>query len=156
MAQLQAQLRGPPRLGAGRRAAGTLLAPTGADRDDVSATRAGARKTLYYPLAMLTLLLSAADHWTTYLCLRRPIEGWTVTEANPIAEWLFSTVGLVPGLLIDSAITVWAIVFLLTTRRFPRVLKVGFFSLVAAWTAHAVINNLQAIASLGLSPLGGV
>lgn len=111
---------------------------------------------MYHLLATLILLLSAADHWTTYLCLRQPIEGWTVTEANPIAEWLFSTVGLVPGLLIDSAITVWAIAFLLTTQRLPRAVKLGFFSLVAAWTAHAVFNNLQAIASLGLSPLGGV
>lgn len=111
---------------------------------------------MYYLLATVTLLLTAADHWTTYLCLRHPVDGWTVTEANPIAEWLFSKVGLVPGLLVDSAITVWAIAFLLTTQRFPRSLKVGFFGLVVLWTAHAVVNNLQAIASLGLSPFGGV
>ena len=111
---------------------------------------------MYYLLATLTLLLSAADHWTTYLCLRHPVDGWTVTEANPIADWLFSTVGLVPGLLIDSAITVWAIAFMFTTQRFPSALKLGFFSLVVLWTAHAVANNVQAIVSLGLSPFGGI
>ena len=33
-------------------------------------------------LALLTVLVSAADHWTTYLCLRAPVAGWNVTEAN--------------------------------------------------------------------------
>ena len=41
-------------------------------------------------LAVLTLALTAADHWTTYLCLRAPVEGWQVTEANPLASWLFA------------------------------------------------------------------
>jgi hypothetical protein len=62
----------------------------------------------------------------------------------------------VPGLLIDSLVTVWAVAFLLTSQRFPSRLKTAFFCLVVAWTAHAVVNNLQAISSLGLSPFGGV
>ena len=49
-------------------------------------------------LALLTLMLSASDHWTTYLCLRRPVDGFDVTEANPLAAWLFDSVGLVEGL----------------------------------------------------------
>ena len=40
-------------------------------------------------LTGLTLLLTGADHWTTYLCLRLPVEGWEVIEANPLADWLF-------------------------------------------------------------------
>ncbi len=110
---------------------------------------------MFYFLATLTLLLTAADHWTTYLCLRRPIEGWTVTEGNPIADWLFSTVGLVPGLAIDSVFTLVAIAFLLTTSRIPRPVKGAFFTLVVVWTGHAVVNNLKAIEALGLSLLGG-
>jgi len=58
-----------------------------------------------YALAIATLALSAADHWTTYLCLRSPVLGWQVTEANPISQWLFEAIGLVPGLLLDSAVT---------------------------------------------------
>ena len=57
-----------------------------------------------YLIAFATLVLSAADHWTTYLCLRNPVTGWDVSEANPISDWLFSGIGLVPGLLVDSAI----------------------------------------------------
>ena len=62
-----------------------------------------------HALAIATLALSAIDHWTTYVCLRRPISGWRVTEANPISDWMFQTVGLVPGLLVDSLLTVAAV-----------------------------------------------
>lgn len=105
-------------------------------------------------MALLTVLLSAADHWTTYLCLRTPLPGWEVTEANPIADWLFESFGLVPGLLFDSALTLGAVAFLLTTRRVSSFGKFCFFGLIMAWTGFAVINNLQAISTIGLSPLG--
>lgn len=105
-------------------------------------------------LAFATLILSAADHWTTYLCLRSPVSGWHVTEANPISDWLFGWVGLVPGLLVDSAITLFAVAFLLTTRRLPEPLKGAFFAVVIASTGYAVINNLRAIDALGISPMG--
>ncbi len=105
-------------------------------------------------LALLTLALSAADHWTTYLCLRSPVAGWTVTEANPISDWLFEGVGLVPGLVIDSVVTVVAVILLLTTSRVPQFAKGAFFSLVVLTTGYAVINNVEALSALGLSPLG--
>ena len=105
-------------------------------------------------LAALTLLLSAADHWTTYLCLRSPVGGFDVTEANPIAAWLFQSVGLVEGLMIDSLLTVAALAFLLTTQRMPRAVKLTFLVAVIGWTGFAVANNLNAIYLLGLSPLG--
>jgi len=105
-------------------------------------------------MALLTLLLSLADHWTTYLCLRAPQPGWEVTEANPIASWLFDSFGLVPGLLVDTAFTLGAVVFLLTTRRLSSTAKFCFFGVISAWTGVAVINNLQAISAIGL-PLFG-
>lgn len=105
-------------------------------------------------LVTLTVLLTAADHWTTYLCLRQPVAGWEVTEANPIAEWLFGATGLVPGILIDSVITVFAISFLVLTPLVPRPMKLGFFTFVVAWTGWAVTNNLGALRALGLSPWG--
>jgi uncharacterized protein DUF5658 len=107
-----------------------------------------------YILATLTLLLSAADHWTTYLCLRAPVAGWHVAEANPLADWLFSSFGLVPGLMIDSAVTLMAVAFLLSTPRIPNLTKVLFFGAVIAGTSVAVYNNVLAIHALGLSPLG--
>ena len=107
-----------------------------------------------YQLAGLTLLLAAADHWTTYVCLRSPVEGWIVTELNPIADWLFTSVGLVPGLVLDSVITIGAVAFLLSTRRLPEAAKSVFFAGMCVWTAYAVFNNLSAIGALGLSPFG--
>lgn len=105
-------------------------------------------------LAMLTVLISAADHWTTYLCLRRPVPGWHVAEANPVAEWLFQTLGLVPGLLLDSAVTIAAVTFLLSTSLIPRSLRAAFLAIVTLWTCVAVVNNVQALQALGISPLG--
>jgi hypothetical protein len=107
-----------------------------------------------YVLAILTILLSAADHWTTYLCLRAPVAGWQVAEANPLAQWLFDSFGLVPGLLIDSGVTLGAIAFLLSTTRVPKLAKGLFFGLVIVGTTIAVYNNWVAIHALGLSPLG--
>jgi len=105
-------------------------------------------------LALLILTLSAADHWTTYLCLRAPATGWEVTEANPLAEWLFGSIGLVPGLLVDSAVTVAAVTFLVFTRRFGSGTKLVFFGLIAFVTAVAVVNNLFALSAIGGSILG--
>jgi hypothetical protein len=109
---------------------------------------------MLHAMAILTMVLSAADHWTTYLCLRAPRSEWIVTEANPIAEWLFAFAGLVPGLLIDSAITVAAVFFLVVTRRLSHPSKLFFFLFIAASTGYAVINNVQAISVMGLSLLG--
>ena len=78
-----------------------------------------------------------------------------MTEANPLAEWLFGTVGLAEGLMVDTAISIVAIAFLLTTTLVPGPAKRAFFGLVVAWTGWAVVNNLQALQALGLSPLGG-
>jgi hypothetical protein len=105
-------------------------------------------------LAGLTLLLTGADHWTTYLCLRVPVAGWEVIEANPIADWLFSLIGLIPGLAIDTLITAFAIAFLLLTTSFGRAVKLGLLGFIASTTGYAVINNLHAMRDLGLSPLG--
>jgi hypothetical protein len=107
-----------------------------------------------YLMAAITLMLTLADHWTTYLCLRTPIEGWHVTEANPVADWLFQLAGLVPGLAIDTAITGVALVFLIGTRRLTGFAKNACFALVATTTGYAVINNLGALREMGLSPLG--
>jgi hypothetical protein len=107
-------------------------------------------------LVISTLLLTAADHWTTFVCLRKPVAGWSVTEANPISDWLFASLGLVPGLLLDSAVTLGAIAFLVTTDLVPRPVKSLVLAAVVAWTGYAVVNNAQAIAALGLSPLGSI
>lgn len=104
-------------------------------------------------LALLVLLTSAADHWTTFVCLRSPIEG--VSEANPISRWLFASIGLSPGLWLDSLFTVVGMAFLVKTRLVPEELKLLFLTVVLFGTSYAVHNNLGAIQQLGLSVMGG-
>ena len=109
---------------------------------------------MLHSLAMFAALLTAADHWTTYLCLRQPIEGWTVVEANPLADLLFDATGLLPGLLIDSLITALAIGFILSTSKLSRATRYACLGFMTIATSYAVVNNVQALSVLGLSPLG--
>lgn len=106
-------------------------------------------------LTLSTLLLTGADHWTTYLCLREPVEGWLVTEANPLAERLFAWAGLGTGLAIDSAVTLLAVIFLVMTSVFGHSLKLSLMAIITISTGYAVINNLGAIARMGLAPWPG-
>ncbi len=107
-----------------------------------------------HALALLTLILSAADHWTTYLCLRTAVPGWQVSEGNPLAAWLFDSYGLVGGLAIDSVVTLLAVGFLLHTQLMPRPLKALSLGLLITTTGYAVVNNLGAVQSLGLPLVG--
>ena len=101
-------------------------------------------------LAVCVVLAGTADHWTTYLCLRSPVSGFDVSEGNPLAAWLFGQVGLVPGLLLDSMITLFAVFVVVKTELVPQGLKLGFFAAVCVWTGLAVANNLTILHALGL------
>lgn len=101
-------------------------------------------------LGAAVVLLSTADHWTTYLCLRQPVEGFHVIESNPLSRWLFERIGLALGLAVDSLVTVMAVVLLLHTRRVPDAVKGCFLGGVCAWTAAAVVNNFGILRSIGL------
>jgi len=103
-----------------------------------------------------TILLTCLDHWTTYLCLHAPVEGWDVVEANPIPLWLFGWAGLGKGLMIDSLVTFGAVIFLSTTQVFDRSLKIALLAVITISTGYAVINNLGAISQMGLAPWSGV
>ncbi len=107
-------------------------------------------------LASLTILLTCADHWTTYLCLHAPIEGWDVSEANPVANWLFEWAGLGVGLLIDTVVTLAAVLFLTSTHVFDRHIKLALLAVIGLSTGYAVFNNLGAITRMGLAPWSGV
>jgi hypothetical protein len=141
--------------------------------------RAGAQNLLYFPLdrrrhrcsslagitspwsgqrmlkvmGILALLLTCVDHWTTYLCLRSPVDGWQISEANPMADWLFGVTGLLPGLAIDTFITLIAVTFLVTTMVVSHPIKMIFLATLTASTGYAVINNMLAIQTMGLWPL---
>ena len=100
--------------------------------------------------ASTTILLTCADHWTTWLCLHAPVSGWNVSEANPVAAWLFRSAGLSEGLAIDSLITLGAVVFVFTTPVFDRVVKVGLLAVITCATGYAVARNVDAIQRMGL------
>jgi hypothetical protein len=105
-------------------------------------------------LAGVAFLVSLADHWTTYLCLRGSVPGWVVTEANPLAEWLFARVGLTQGLILDTCVTLVVLAFLVRTPRIAPALKLGALAVLIATTGWAVANNLHAVRQLGLSLTG--
>jgi hypothetical protein len=104
-------------------------------------------------LGALVMLFNLADNTTTFLCLRQPVAGFEVVEANPIARWLFASIGLVEGLVLEMLLTTAAIAFLVVTPRIPgrtRLLLLVVLALLPAW---ASLNNLLVIRAIGL-PLG--
>jgi hypothetical protein len=107
------------------------------------------------PLAVIVIVLTSLDHFTTWLCLNQPVEGWSVTEANPLSDFLFSEFGLAQGLALDSAVTLALLLMLVRTDLLSRRAKVASLVLLMATTGYAVVNNLQAVRALGLWP-GGV
>jgi hypothetical protein len=101
-------------------------------------------------LTAVIAVLTALDHWTTYVCLRASVPGWEVTEANPLAAWLFDSVGLGTGLVIDTAVTAAAVLFVHRTRVLPSPVKSLCLLLLVATTGYAVANNLEAVSLLGI------
>ena len=102
----------------------------------------------------LALILGAADHWTTWLCLTGGFGDTTIVEGNPLAAWLFESLGVGTGLTIDSVVTATALLFLTQTRRLPRRAKLALLAAVVAISSHAVASNLRVLQTLGTSPVG--
>ena len=103
----------------------------------------------------MTIALTCADHWTTYLCLHAPVEGYDVVEANPVAQWLFDRAGLMAGLVIDTTLTILAIAYLTRTGVLAHRVKIVLLCLIAFSTGWAVVNNLGAIDRMGIAPWSG-
>lgn len=102
-------------------------------------------------LGVLVVLLNLADNTTTFLCLRAPIPGFELAEANPAAAWLFDAVGLVPGLVFEMVVTTAAVWFLVQTTHVPRRVKLVILAVLAALPAWAAINNALVIHATGVS-----
>lgn len=102
-------------------------------------------------LAILAVwILSAADHYTTYLMLSTPTPGWTVWEANPVAKWLFDTFGLGLGLTIDTIFTFVAGLWAYQTQVVFEEFKIVCCLVVCAGTGYAVYNNVQVLYTTGV------
>jgi len=109
------------------------------------------RRAMLRAFAALALAFALLDHWTTWLCLRAPIPGWDVREANPLAAWLFGSVGLVEGLWIDSLVTLGAVLLVARTQKVTRPVKLALLGLLISTSAFAVANNFGVIQRLGLT-----
>jgi hypothetical protein len=101
----------------------------------------------------LALILGAADHWTTWLCLTGGFGDTTIVEANPLAAWLFETLGVRAGLTIDSVVTATVLLFLVRTRRLPRRAKLALLATLVAISGHALASNLRVLQTLGATPV---
>ena len=100
--------------------------------------------------AALAMLFALLDHVTTWLCLRAPIPGWEIREANPLAAWLFGRFGLVEGLALDTLVTLAVVLLVAQTRRVPRAARLALLGLLIATSAYAVANNFDVIQQIGL------
>jgi hypothetical protein len=102
-------------------------------------------------LGLLVIFFNMIDNFTTFACLRSPIPGFEVSEANPIARWLFDSIGLLEGLLIETAVTMAAVGFLVFTQRLPLGTRLTLLTVLAALPAWAAINNLNVMRAVGIA-----
>jgi hypothetical protein len=101
-------------------------------------------------LGALVIFFNMMDNVTTFACLRSATPGFRVTEANPIARWLFDSVGLVEGLVVETIITTLAVGFLVFTQRLSLRVRVTLLCILAALPAWAAINNLNVMRAVGI------
>ncbi len=104
-------------------------------------------------LGGLAVVLNLLDNTTTFLCLRAPIPGFEIFEANPLARWMFEAMGLLEGLVLETVITTAAVAFLVLTTRIPRRIRIALLAVLAALPAWAVANNMQVMHDVGLGAL---
>ena len=92
-------------------------------------------------LGALVVLFNVTDNATTFLCLRRPVEGFEIVEVNPIARWLFEQIGLLEGLVVEMGMTTLAVAFLVVTKNVPPRLRLALLTVLAVLPAWASLNN---------------
>jgi hypothetical protein len=102
-------------------------------------------------LGILVVLLNVADNVTTFLCLRAPVEGFELSEANPAANWLFGFMGLRTGLIFEMVVTTAAVAFLVATDHVPPRIKLALLIVLAALPAWAALNNAYVIKATNLT-----
>ena len=103
-----------------------------------------------FQLGGLVLLFNFFDNLTTFLCLRASPPIFEVFEANPVARWTFDQLGLMQGLVLETAVTTAAVAFLILTDRIPATPKLVLLGSLALLPAWAAINNLQVAWTVGL------
>ena len=81
----------------------------------------------------------------------RRFPGTRWPRPTPVAAWLFGSIGLVPGLALEMAVTSSAIAFLVLTRHVPHRVKLLILFVLAALPAWAAINNSLVIHTTGLT-----
>jgi hypothetical protein len=103
-----------------------------------------------FVLGLLVVLFNLADNTTTFLCLRAPVDGFEVIEANPLARWLFESVGLVEGLVFEMLLTTAAIAFLVLTDRISARTRLALLVALILLPAWASFNNFLVMRAVGL------
>ncbi|NRA04231.1 MAG: hypothetical protein HRU00_16685 [Myxococcales bacterium] len=104
----------------------------------------------------LVLLLNLADNATTYFCLVEPIPGFLVVEANPVARWVFDSMGLLEGLVFEMSVTTFTVGFIVWTSLLSPRLRLVILLILIALPGIAVWNNMRVIEALGIMPSFGI
>ncbi len=101
-------------------------------------------------LGLAVVVFNLLDNATTFLCLRSPVDGFEVVEANPFARWVFDSIGLFPGLVFETLVTTATVAFLVLTPRLSPALRYAVLAILTALPAWASVNNLLVMQAIGL------
>lgn len=102
-------------------------------------------------LGLSVVAFNLLDNATTFLCLRAPVAGYDVVEANPFARALFDSLGLVPGLLLETVLTTATVAILVWSGRISLRLRFALLMVLALLPAWASVNNLLVMRAVGIT-----
>ena len=102
-------------------------------------------------LFVLLILAFLGDNISTYFALSLPAkEGLLISEANPIAAWIFEAMGLVKGLIFEFVLSIGLLYWLMGVKTIPYKWKVVIFAGILIPTVYAVINNIGVLTLVGV------
>lgn len=103
-------------------------------------------------LAALAAVLNFLDNWSTWICLRDPVEvaKWGIVEVNVIAAWTFELMGLGWGLVFEYALTLVALAFIAKTAYLGHRTRLCILGVLCIMAGVATVNNFGVISELGL------
>jgi len=101
-------------------------------------------------LGLLVIFLNVADNYTTYKFIHAARGDLMVVEGNPIMRFLIDHLGLKASLAFDMTCLTILAIFIATTARLPRSLRLWTLVVLALLPLWAVVNNLHVALMLEL------
>ncbi len=107
-------------------------------------------KGLLTEVGVAVILANVVDNVTTYMALTASTPGVRLFEANPLADWGFQRIGMVPFLVVEFLLTAAILVWLIRCKEIGNWTKLAILSCLLALAGGAAINNFLILIDTGI------